>query len=116
MEGMPEDSPPVPFADRDLLFCCAPEDTLQIRPFGRKFRQHNAAVPGIVRDKRTNIEVGIVRAPIVHEFDSGANAVDVWLDHFGGARRARGLDARFEPDIDFKFTAQPPPTRTANPA
>ena len=89
---MSEDIAAAALADRNLILRRAPEDAFQIGPSGRKFRQHNPAVPGIVRNERKNIEVGIVGAPIVHEFNCRANAVDVTPDRFGGPRRARGRD------------------------
>src|SRR5712664_1465355 len=79
---MPEDVASVAFADRNKVFGRTPEHALQIGPFGRKFRQHNPTVPGIVRNQRKSIEVGIVSASIVHEFDGSAYAVMPWLRLF----------------------------------
>src|SRR5882757_10342290 len=104
---MPEDVAAEPFTDRNIVFRCASEDALQIRPFRRKIRQDNAAVPRIVRNKRANIEVGIIRVSIVDEFDGRANAGDMRLDHFGGTGRACDRDVRFDADGDFEFESQP---------
>src|ERR1700724_460994 len=72
IEGMAEDVAAASFADRDTILGGSPEHGLEIRPFGREFRQHDAAVPGIVRDQRQHIEVAVIRAAIVDQLDGGA--------------------------------------------
>src|SRR5882757_6231955 len=108
---MPEDVASVPFADRSKVFRCTPEHGLQIGPFRPKFRQDNTAVPGIVRNQRTNIEVAIISAAIVHDFDGSAYAADMRRDHFSGTRRATDRDVRLDANGDFKFQPQPPEIR-----
>ena len=87
MEGMPEDVAPVPFADRGAVLGGASEHIFQIGPCRCKLRQHDAAVPGIVRDQRQHVELGIVSASIVDQFDGGTDTADMRADHVGGARK-----------------------------
>src|SRR5260370_31896033 len=50
----------------------------------------HAAVPGIVGQQRENIELGVIRAAVINQFDASADAVDVGLDRFervGSANR-----------------------------
>src|SRR5262249_15904040 len=88
VQGMPADVAAITLAKRGTILAGAPERFLKIAPFGQKFRQHNAGVPGIVGDKRTNVEIAVIGGPIVDEFDCGANAVDMGRDRFGGPRLA----------------------------
>ncbi len=87
---MPENVPAVPSADRYGILHGVTCDIRQVRPVCDEIGKNHAAVPGIVGQQRENIELGVIRAAVINQFDAGADAVDVGLDRFervGSANR-----------------------------
>src|SRR5258708_33442719 len=57
---------------------------------GEGIGKEHGGVAGIVGQQRENIELGVIRAAVINQFDASADAVDVGLDRFervGSANR-----------------------------
>ena len=102
----------MPFADRNTVFRCTPEDALQIGHFVENSDRTMPPLQELSARSVRNIEVGVVSVSVVDLFDRCAHAADMRLDRFGGPRRSRDRNVRLDADGYFKFQSQSPEIRT----
>ena len=79
------------------------DDFIERRRRGDKGAQHDARVPGIIRNQRFAVEHGIIGVPIVHQFDRGADRIDRSPRFVSGVRRFPRFEIASEPGANLEF-------------
>src|SRR5262249_15518212 len=79
----------------------------KVAPARREIAEHNARVPGIVRNQRQRFEHRVVRITVVYYFDARADPIDGLGDFFHREGRPLRRQVQPQPYADFELKTEP---------
>src|SRR3954454_717011 len=97
---------PVPVPNRRAARGGVAERGAKVRPRRGEFRNNDAGIPGVIGHKRSDVQVRVIRTPVVDQLDSCANTADMRLDRRNTMWRFAHSNIGLDADCDLEFEAQ----------